>query len=216
MQQRLMQQHPMMAYANHPSNVTTDLIQQYLDENKQLILAILDNQNSGKMDECAVNQAKLQRNLMYLAAIADSQPQMPTIAQQFPPNSLMQSGTRFGQPQQPQLMTPQSLMVARSPVLYAQSSLSALQQHQQQQQQELHSQLGMCPGGNNELHMLHGQSGVASSRTLTAGGFSDFGHNSSTGKQEIGGSTEGRGGSSGVQSGDGSESLYMKGSEEGK
>jgi hypothetical protein len=26
---------------------------QYLDENKQLILAILDNQNNGKVDECA-------------------------------------------------------------------------------------------------------------------------------------------------------------------
>lgn len=26
---------------------------QYLDENKQLILAILDNQNNGKVEECA-------------------------------------------------------------------------------------------------------------------------------------------------------------------
>jgi hypothetical protein len=26
---------------------------QYLDENKQLILAILDNQNLGKLNECA-------------------------------------------------------------------------------------------------------------------------------------------------------------------
>lgn len=29
------------------------LIQQYLDENEQLILAILDNQNAGKAEECA-------------------------------------------------------------------------------------------------------------------------------------------------------------------
>jgi hypothetical protein len=28
-------------------------IVQYLDENKQLILAILDNQNLGKLNECA-------------------------------------------------------------------------------------------------------------------------------------------------------------------
>jgi hypothetical protein len=48
---------------------------QYLDENKQLILAILDNQNLGKLNECATYQAKLQQNLMYLAAIADAQPQ---------------------------------------------------------------------------------------------------------------------------------------------
>ncbi|XP_020080134.1 GRF1-interacting factor 1-like isoform X2 [Ananas comosus] len=75
MQQHLMQmnQNMMGGYAS-PTTVTTDLIQQYLDQNKQLILAILDNQNTGKVEECARNQAKLQHNLMYLAAIADSQP----------------------------------------------------------------------------------------------------------------------------------------------
>ncbi|KAK8952126.1 GRF1-interacting factor 2 [Platanthera zijinensis] len=36
-----------------PANVTTEQIQKYLDENKQLILAILDNQNLGKLAECA-------------------------------------------------------------------------------------------------------------------------------------------------------------------
>jgi hypothetical protein len=29
------------------------MVHQYLDENKQLILAILDNQNLGKTNECA-------------------------------------------------------------------------------------------------------------------------------------------------------------------
>lgn len=67
----MMQQ--MAAYAS--SNITTELIQKYLDENKQLILAILDNQNLGKLNDCAMYQAKLQQNLMYLAAIADAQPQ---------------------------------------------------------------------------------------------------------------------------------------------
>ncbi|EFJ24060.1 hypothetical protein SELMODRAFT_414798 [Selaginella moellendorffii] len=57
--------------------ITTELIQKYLDENKQLILAILDNQNLGKLHECAAYQSKLQQNLMYLAAIADAQPQNP-------------------------------------------------------------------------------------------------------------------------------------------
>ncbi len=105
---------------------------QYLDENKQLILAILDNQNLGKLNECAtwVNcgasfckyticifiwflgfrfhmgnvsdihethlfmlvwvgwacryQAKLQQNLMYLAAIADAQPQSVQNSSQVP------------------------------------------------------------------------------------------------------------------------------------
>uniref|UniRef100_A0A453I0X3 SS18 N-terminal domain-containing protein n=1 Tax=Aegilops tauschii subsp. strangulata TaxID=200361 RepID=A0A453I0X3_AEGTS len=46
----------------------------YLDENKQLILAILENQNLGKLAECAQYQAQLQKNLLYLAAIADAQP----------------------------------------------------------------------------------------------------------------------------------------------
>ena len=57
-----------------PTVVTTELIQKYLDENQQLILAILENQNVGKLAECAKYQTNLQENLMYLAAIADAQP----------------------------------------------------------------------------------------------------------------------------------------------
>nr|GMD26410.1 GRF1-interacting factor 3-like [Ipomoea batatas] len=54
----------------------------YLDDNKKLILAILENQNLGKLAECAQYQAQLQKNLMYLAAIADAQPQAPTMPPQ--------------------------------------------------------------------------------------------------------------------------------------
>jgi hypothetical protein len=61
-----------------PAVVTTELIQKYLDENQQLILAILENQNVGKLAECAKYQTKLQENLMYLAAIADAKPAEPT------------------------------------------------------------------------------------------------------------------------------------------
>lgn len=68
-------QQQMASYAG--TTITTELIQKYLDENKQLILAILDNQNLGKLNECATYQARLQQNLMYLAAIADAQPQGP-------------------------------------------------------------------------------------------------------------------------------------------
>ncbi|XP_078437385.1 SSXT family protein isoform X2 [Wolffia australiana] len=205
MQPQMMQQHSMMAYANHPGNVTTDLIQQYLDENKQLILAILDNQNSGKLDECALNQAKLQRNLMYLAAIADSQPQIPTVTQ-FPPNPLMQSSSRYMQPPPQPISSAQPLMMSRSPMLYAQSPFQAMQQqqqHQQHQQQDLHSQLGM--GGSSELHMLPVQGGLG-------GVFSDFGRRAT--KQEMGG---GAAGTSEGRGGDGSEPLYLKsGSDEAK
>jgi hypothetical protein len=53
--------------------VTTELIQKYLNENEQLILAILENQNVGKLQECVQYQARLQQ-LMYLAAVADATP----------------------------------------------------------------------------------------------------------------------------------------------
>ncbi|XP_009417121.2 GRF-interacting factor 1-like isoform X1 [Musa acuminata AAA Group] len=211
MQQHLMQMQPMMAAYASPNQVTTDIIQQYLDENKQLILAILDNQNAGKADECAENQAKLQRNLMYLAAIADSQ-QVPTLAQQFPPNTVMQSGPRYIPHQQAQPMTPQSLLAARSSMLYAQSPMSTLQQ---QQQAALHSQLGVGSGGNSGFNVLHGEASIGGNGMLAAGVFSDFGRSNLV-KQEAGNasSAEGRGGNPGRQSGDGAEPLYSKGSEE--
>ncbi|WOH11675.1 hypothetical protein DCAR_0831165 [Daucus carota subsp. sativus] len=214
MQQHLMQMHPMMA-AYYPNNVTTDHIQQYLDENKSLILRIVESQNSGKLSECAENQAKLQRNLMYLAAIADSQPQPPTMHSQFQQSAMMQpgGGHYLQQHQQAHQMTPQALMAARSSMLYSQQPYSSLQQ----QQQVMHSQLGMSSGGSSGLHMLHGESGGGSGSL--GGGFPDFGRGvggeglSMAGrggnKQDMG-SSEGRGGSSGGRGGDGSETHYLK------
>ncbi|CAN6849891.1 unnamed protein product [Brassica oleracea] len=205
MQQHLMQMQPMMA-GYYPNNVTSDHIQQYLDENKSLILKIVESQNSGKLSECAENQAKLQRNLMYLAAIADSQPQPPSMhSQQYGSagGGLVEGegGCHYLQQQQAtqqQQMTQQSLMAARSSMLYAQ------QQQQQpyatfQQSQLHHSQLGMSSssgGGSSGLHIIQGE----------AGGFHEFGR----GKLEMG-SGEGRGGSSG----DGGETLYLKSSDDG-
>ncbi|KAL0692404.1 hypothetical protein Bca4012_059584 [Brassica carinata] len=203
MQQHLMQMQPMMA-GYYPSNVTSDHIQQYLDENKSLILKIVESQNSGKLSECAENQARLQRNLMYLAAIADSQPQPPSVHSQYGSagGGLIQGegGSHYLQQQQAtqqQQMTQQSLMAARSSMLYAQQQQQpyATLQHQQLH----HSQLGMSSssgGGSSGLHMPQGE----------AGGFQEFGR----GKLEMG-SGEGRGGSSG----DGGETLYLKSSDEG-
>ncbi|PON73459.1 SS18 family [Trema orientale] len=218
MQQHLMQMQPMMA-AYYPNNVTTDHIQQYLDENKSLILKIVESQNSGKLGECAENQARLQRNLMYLAAIADSQPQPPTMHAQYPSSSIMQPGAHYMQHQQAQQMAPQSLMAPGSSMLYSQQPYAALQQ------QALHSQLGMSSGGSTGLHMLQSDIGSAGgSGPLGAGGFPDFGRGSAGeglhrgmaggGKQDIGssGSAEGRGGSSG---GDGGEILYLKSADDG-
>ncbi|XWS42536.1 hypothetical protein CRYUN_Cryun16bG0022800 [Craigia yunnanensis] len=215
MQQHLMQMQPLMA-AYYPNNVTTDHIQQYLDENKSLILKIVESHNSGKLSECAENQARLQRNLMYLAAIADSQPQPPAVHAQFPSSGIIQAGGHYMQHQQTQQMTPESLMAARSSMLYAQQPFSALQQ----QQQALQSQLGMSSGGSMGLQMLQSEASTAGgSGALGAGGFPDFGRGSSAegmhsgramaggSKQDIGsaGSAAGRGGSSGGHGGDGGE-----------
>ncbi|CAM8931949.1 unnamed protein product [Rhodiola kirilowii] len=194
-QQHLMQMQPIMS-AYYPNTITSDHIQQYLDENKSLILKIVESQNSGKLNECAENQARLQKNLMYLAAIADSQPQPPAMHSQFATSSMMQSGSPYMQQhQQAQQMTPQSLMAARSSMMYnSQNPYAALQQHQ-----ALHSQLGMSSGG---LHMLQGEA--------TAGGSSDFGRIESGGSKHDIWSGDHHGANS--SSGDGREGMYMNSS----
>eukprot|EP00268_Persea_americana_P031535 TRINITY_DN30744_c1_g1_i2.p1 TRINITY_DN30744_c1_g1~~TRINITY_DN30744_c1_g1_i2.p1 ORF type:complete len:175 (-),score=45.74 TRINITY_DN30744_c1_g1_i2:238-762(-) len=164
------------------------------------------------------NQARLQRNLMYLAAIADSQPQPSPLHAQFLPPAAMQ-GARYLQHQQAQQMTPSSLAAARSSMMYGQQPLSALQQ------QSMHSQLGMSSGVNSGFHLLNSETGMGGNGALTAGSFSDFGRNNGDGFQAatrslMGGgkqdgghvsSSEGRG----SQSADGTEALYLKGNEEG-
>ncbi|XP_028417920.1 calcium-responsive transactivator-like [Dendronephthya gigantea] len=47
-------------------------VQKLLDENAQLIQAIVDYQNKGKAAECIQYQQLLHKNLMYLASLADS------------------------------------------------------------------------------------------------------------------------------------------------
>ncbi|KAJ1265418.1 hypothetical protein BS78_08G075200 [Paspalum vaginatum] len=73
--QQPMPMQPQAPAMTSAAGITTEQIQKYLDENKQLILAILENQNLGKLAECAQYQSQLQKNLLYLAAIADAQPQ---------------------------------------------------------------------------------------------------------------------------------------------
>ncbi|KAM7463756.1 hypothetical protein LguiA_031877 [Lonicera macranthoides] len=174
----------------------------YLDENKSLILKIVESQNSGKLSECAENQARLQRNLMYLAAIADSQPQPPTMHSQFPGAGIMQSGSHYMQHQQAQQMSPQAIMAARSSMMYGQQPFSSLQQ-----QQAFHSQLAVTSGGSSGLHMQQSDSNSGGG----GGGFSDFGRGSggeASGRGMGGGKDEGRGG-------DGGETLYLRSGEDG-
>ncbi|KAL4290466.1 hypothetical protein GQ457_14G019290 [Hibiscus cannabinus] len=100
---------------------------QYLDEDNSLILKIVENQNSGKLSECAENQARLQRNLVYLAAVLDSRPQPSTRNAQFQSNGIRQPrGGHYMQHQQAQQMMQQSLKAARSSMLYAEQPFSAL------------------------------------------------------------------------------------------
>lgn len=123
-------------------------------------------------------------------------------------------------------MTPQSLMAARSSMLYSQQPFTALQQ------QNLHNQLGMTSGGSTGLNMLQSDANNAGVNSqLGGGGFLDFGRGSgveglhrgmatnSMIKQDFGsgGSTEDRGGSSGSHGGggDGGETLYLKASHNG-
>ncbi|MCD9640176.1 GRF1-interacting factor 1, partial [Datura stramonium] len=195
----------------------------FLDENKSLILKIVESQNSGKLTECAESQAKLQRNLMYLAAIADSQPQPPSMHSQLASGGMMQAGAHYLQQQQAQQLTTQSLMAAArsSSMLYGQQqqqqSLSALQQ----QQAAYHSQqLGMSGSGGGSgggLHMLQSEN-THSAGTSLGGGFPDFGRGLGSGnKQEMGSSMsdQGRGGSSSGHGGDGGENLYLKSAQDG-
>lgn len=143
---------------------------------------------------------------------------------QFPAGVAMQPGARYLQHQQAQPMTAESLMAARSSMLYAQQPLSALQQ-----QASLNSQLGMISGANNGLHMLHSDASIGGNGALAARGFPDFCRSTGeslqaatgrgltgAGKQDVGhaGSAEGRGGNAGGQNTDGTEPLYLKSSEE--
>ncbi|CAN6381782.1 unnamed protein product, partial [Urochloa humidicola] len=128
-QQMSMPPAPAAAAAAAPpaAGITTEQIQKYLDENKQLILAILENQNLGKLAECAQYQAQLQKNLLYLAAIADAQPQPPQNAASRP------------QMMQPSMVPGAGHYMSQVPMFPPRTPLTP-QQMQEQQQQQLQQQ----------------------------------------------------------------------------
>ncbi|XP_059301538.1 GRF1-interacting factor 3-like isoform X1 [Lycium ferocissimum] len=143
------------------TNITTEQIQKYLDENKTLILAILDHQNLGKLAECAQYQAKLQKNLMYLAAIADAQPQSPAIPTQMAPHPAMQQGGFYMQHPQAAAMTQQQqgMFTSKMPLQFnnPQQLHDQHQQLQRQQQGNIPQQTGMQLGGaNSGMHSTNG------------------------------------------------------------
>ncbi|KAL3651266.1 SSXT protein (N-terminal region) [Castilleja foliolosa] len=151
--------------------VSTEQIQKYLDENKNLIMAILECQNSGKVAECAQFQAVLQKNLMYLAAIADAQPPGSSASSQPPTSSVAPQGEpHVSQPQPANSQMQQQVggggpvpklpfqMNALRPQDQQQHQLMQFQQQQQQQQQQQMQQQGQFSlgggGANNGLHFL--------------------------------------------------------------
>lgn len=175
-QQQQQQQSPQMfpmVPSMPPTNITTEQIQKYLEENKKLIMAIMENQNLGKLAECAQYQALLQKNLMYLAAIADAQPPPstagagatppPAMASQMtaaphpgmqPPSYFMQHPQASGMAQQ---APPAGIFPPRGPLQFG--SPHQLQDPQQQQhmhQQAMQGHMGMRPMGiNNNSGMQH-------------------------------------------------------------
>lgn len=136
--------HPMSQIS--PANITTEQIQKYLDENKQLILAILDNQNLGKLAECAQYQAQLQKNLLYLAAIADAQPPTPSVRPQVPHPAMHQGGPFM---QQSPAFPPRPLMQ------FSPQQIHGQQRHLQPQSMAFPSHLGIRPGVINGMQPMH-------------------------------------------------------------
>ncbi|MCD9644293.1 synovial sarcoma translocation protein on chromosome 18-like [Datura stramonium] len=150
------------------SAITTEQIQKFLDENKNLILAILENQNLGKLSECAQYQAMLQKNLMYLAAIADAQPQQSAATSQAP--STPQHGNQMQQTQAA-LQQQQGASISKLP--FQLNALPSQEQQQQmlqfQQQQQFQGQYGFGPTANNAMRQLM-QPGLSGSGTLDVRG----------------------------------------------
>ncbi|URE28802.1 GRF-interacting factor 2 [Musa troglodytarum] len=138
--------HPLAPMSTIPvSNITTEQIQKYLDENKQLILAILENQNLGKLAECAQYQAQLQKNLLYLAAIADAQPNAPAVRPQ-----MMMHGSI---PQAGHYMQQTPVFPPGVPPQYNPQQMQEQQMHQFQGM-VFPGQVGMRPGAVNGIHNM--------------------------------------------------------------
>lgn len=154
--QQQQQQSPQMmntppSQSQPTTNITTEQIQKYLEENKQLILAIMENQNLGKTNDLAQYQAQLQKNLMYLAAVADAQPQEPTGPSQ--PQVTTQPTNPPGpliQPPQPAISQQQAGSFG-SRLPFTVQSLDQQLPHVQQQQ-SMAGAMGMRMGGNNGFH----------------------------------------------------------------
>ncbi|KAI3705865.1 hypothetical protein L1987_76114 [Smallanthus sonchifolius] len=140
------------------SDRLSNMSKQYLEDNKNLIMAILEYQKLGKFQECAQYQAVLQKNLMYLAAIADAQPpttQTPNPSQAsssfFTPTNPVPQSSNFMQqpPQQPGGGSGQKLPFQLNSIHTRDQQQQLL--HFQQQQQQFQAQMGIRAGAQNNM-----------------------------------------------------------------
>ncbi|KAK6118516.1 hypothetical protein DH2020_047783 [Rehmannia glutinosa] len=150
--------------------VSTEQIQKYLDENKNLIMAILESQNMGKVAECA---QPLVNNQVYLQAPTSS------VAPQGEPHMLQTQAS----PAQQQPGGPVPKMPFQLNVLRPQDQQNQFIQFQQQQQLQGHFSLG-GGGANNGLHFM--QPGIGGS-----GGMMDFRGNQPGGLEASSGDVHG-------------------------
>ncbi|KAL1541216.1 GRF1-interacting factor [Salvia divinorum] len=193
-----------------PTNITTEQIQKYLDENKKLILAILDNQNLGKLAECAQYQAQLQKNLMYLAAIADAQPQTPAMPTQMTPHHAMQQGGFYMQHPQAAAMAQQQGTFQPRPPFNSPHLLQDPQQHPNIQ----HSHLQACQGQltmrsvgpNNGMNPQHNDANIGGASSSIPTSNSNLNDIRGVSKQDkpdsrVAGGSDGQGNSTAVRGG---------------
>ncbi|CAL5204122.1 unnamed protein product [Lathyrus oleraceus] len=80
--------------------LSTEQIQKCLEENKELILAIMEAKSQGKYAEIAPYQTKLQDNLTFLARLADFDSQPEPQAQMHSQAQGMQRQSQVAMPQQ--------------------------------------------------------------------------------------------------------------------
>ncbi|KAJ4956515.1 hypothetical protein NE237_013298 [Protea cynaroides] len=185
--------------SNPPTNITTDQIQKYLDENKKLILAILDNQNLGKLAECAQYQAQLQKNLMYLAAIADAQPLAASMPPQMAPPAMQQGGQHYLQYPQAAMARQPAAFAPRGPLQFNPQQIQEQQQQLQLHQLSLQSPVDMRPGANNGMLALHNETilgGGGGGSQPSSVGRNEFTHGNGSGSGSGGGGGNCTGGAS--------------------
>ncbi|XP_047319368.1 GRF1-interacting factor 2-like [Impatiens glandulifera] len=186
-----------------PTNITTEQIQKYLDENKKLILAILDNQNLGKLAECAQYQAQLQKNLMYLAAIADSQPPTATMPGQIASHPDMQQPGGGFYMQHPQAAAAAAAMAQQAGIFSQKMPLQFNNSPQHQQYLHQHHQQAAM--------MMQGQLGIRPNVGMANNGMQQH---SSSHAAEAGGGSSKQDGSDGNGGGGDGDSSFKKGSED--